>query len=181
MLDVPVVLLDRWNQHATHGIMELASTPRWRIPFGSVVPDDDIIPPALNFFNDVEHKPLATDAGPAKLPAWLTIGIEQFPVDVEDGKRVLVGRQCVIAMMFVTAPDVNEIKAGQWFGLYARACTLSLARYNHQGKAAGFREHNGIKVHRVGPVIEQHITGAVGRTKCWGMMEVHAIVVDTDS
>jgi hypothetical protein len=181
MLDHAVFLLDKWIQHPEHGLLEIVDTPEWLVPFGGGAPMENPVPSPMSFYNNYEHSPLANDDGPDHVPAWLTIGVTDVPVSVEQNKRVLIGKECLIAMMFITGPDVDPVRMGKAFGLLSRACTISLHRYNSQDKSAGYREWNGIKIHQVGPVIEHRVTAAVGRRKCWGMIEVHAIVVETYS
>lgn len=177
MLDVAVRLIDAWWQNPTHGLMEMAlSLPRHNL---GALPDDNA-PPTPTFYNDADSKKgLLTDAGPDKVPAWVTWGDSQIDVPTVRGYKI--ARQCILGVAFITAPDQDELEMNRAFGYLARGAIISAQRYNSQSNSQGLRELNGVKIHEISSVTEQRIvaTDPAGRYKMWGLLEMHIIAVDT--
>jgi hypothetical protein len=175
MLDVAVRLVDAWLQHAEHGLVELATTlPRTNL---GGRPDDEA-PPIPTFYNDADQLALMDEKGPDVVPAWVTWGDSQWNVPLRGHK---IARECILGSAFITDDQQDETLMNRACGYLMRGGMLSLSRFNSQTLSKEFRTLNGVTIHEISSVTEQRISAAVGRRRLWGLLEIHAIVVETYS
>lgn len=175
MINAAVRLLSGFCKHPEHGINEMASTLPRQV-FGSQTPP--AAPPAVQIYNDVDDKSVATDLTAPSLPAVILWGDSSAPIKMHGYK---IARNVIIIVAFVATESEDDLVMNSASGYILRGGLLTLGRYNNQEKSAGYRELDGIRILEISNVEEERVTMAVGVQKLWGWLKVSASVVETFS
>jgi len=184
VIGAAVQLVAGFLAHATFGINAIAATlphHAFSAPGDATVEND--APPVVSIYNDATHPKLNLDSGydPDDFPAVLVLReTRELEGSAKmDRSRAPVPRQLGIVIAFVTDTGADPITAQRACEAILRAAELSLARYQSQGNAQGYRELNGIRVMDVTRWKRVEESAALDRVKFWGWLDVELTVVDT--
>lgn len=174
MFTETVQLLARWLRHDEYGVNALVATlGRDKVDGPGKWPR---IRP-ITIYDDATDEGTATSIEPPEVPALAVTRVGNFKIPL--GVSQVKGASSVlVAVGYVTAPEVDRLAALRECGYSLRGVRLSCDRFNSIRLSGAYRAINGVQVMQLSFVTQQDAPVAVGRLKMWGFVLVQATVAD---
>lgn len=182
MIFESTVLVRRWMEHPTHGVVPRLATISRDKMVGQAVAGQWPVPLTPAIYADVERPELAAqDLNQIASSPALVVYVDERVQDVEDDDHTQGAvRQKVRATITYLTLGEDAVTAVRNGGFTLRAAKQCLRAFNSQTLSAGFRDYNKIKLVKIGPVITNIVSGAVGKNDLWGFLVATLTVIDED-
>ena len=183
MIFESTVLVRRWMEHPTHGVVQkLATVPRDKV-VGQVITGQWPVPTTPAIYADVERPELAAQDLNyiAKSPA-LVVYVDERVEDTgsNTGKVPYQPQRSFRAtIVYITQGEAADVAIREG-GFTLRAVKKCLNDFNSQSLSAGFRDYNKVKLVKIGPITTNIVSGAVGKSDLWGFLVATLHVIDED-